>query len=214
MCSSDLATGGAPLNAVATPSTSGVNFTLGQSTANPAILAMEDALLAKNAGGVLGTVHQGNRTVLADNLRGLAQDEIARDAAVAARESTAGALYKSALDPANQQPLTPWIKGQITQLIKRPSINDASKQAQRWAIERGEKPSSMGSLQALHDVKIALDDQIAAAMSQGQKGHAASLQNTRDQLLTVIEKISPDYQAARTTYAGMSQPIKIGRAHV
>jgi hypothetical protein len=139
-------------------------------------------------------------------------DDIAGDAGKldffrASRGQAADELYSKALDPANQQPLTPYLKGQITQLLKRPSVDDASRTAQRWAIERGEKPSPAGSLQALHDVKTAIDDKIADAVRNGAGGEVKALQATKDKLLNVIEKLSPDYAEARQTYAQMSGPI-------
>jgi hypothetical protein len=125
----------------------------------------------------------------------------------ASRETAANELYGKALDPANQQAMTPYLKGQITQLLKRPSVDEASRIAQRWAIERGEKPSADGSLRALHDVKTALDDKIAEAVRKGAGGEVEALQSTKAKLLNVMETLSPDYAEARTTYAEMSKPI-------
>lgn len=124
----------------------------------------------------------------------------------ASRDVAADDLYSKAL---NREPeaLTPYIKGQVTQLLKRPSIDKASRTAQRWAIERGEKPSPTGSLRALHDVKTALDDEIGEAVRAGKGGEAKALQATKDKLLDVLEKLSPDYAEARATYAAMSQPV-------
>lgn len=209
------AVGNTPVAASEIPKTAGVRFSLGQASGSPGILAIEDALKATNPSGALGMQDQANRTALAGVLRDIGKDDIALNAAISARKDAAKALYDRALDPSNQQPLTPWVKGQITQLIKRPSINEASKEAQRWAIERGEKPSNMGSLPGLHDVKTALDDMIAKATREGAGGRVEALQNTKAQLLNVMEKLSPDYEAARTTFASMSKPInqmEIGQA--
>lgn len=187
--------------------TPGVRFSAAQRTGNQALAGLEDTLSAINPGGVLNTQAQGNRNVLADSLRNLAQDDAAKLAAEQARRTTAESLYDIALNPANQQPLTPWIKGQITQLLKRPSINEASKKAQQWAIERGEKPSPNGSLAALHDVKTALDDMIAKATQENQGGQVKALKQTQSQLMDVLERLSPEYKNARTTYAQLSQPV-------
>lgn len=144
--------------------------------------------------------------------RNSAFDQVAGDAAQlefykASRSQAADELYKKALEADPSGNLTAYLKGQITQLLKRPSVNDASKTAQRWAIERGEKPSADGSLTALHDVKMAIDDKIAEAVRQGAGGEVKALQATKDKLLNVMEKLSPDYAEARTTYAEMSKPI-------
>jgi hypothetical protein len=202
------ATGGASIPAVGTsPATSGVRFSLGQSSGSPAINAMEDAIQSSNAGGPLGALAQSNRSALSGTMRDIAQGPEALAAAQDARRVSAKALYDVALDPANQQPATPWIKGQITQLLKRPSINEASKVAQKWALERGEQPLAEGSLPALHDVKTAIDDMIAKATLENQGGRVSSLQTTKDQLLNVMDRLSPAYAAARANYADMSRPI-------
>lgn len=187
--------------------TPGVNLSAGQATLDPALNAIEDALRSSNSGGMLNRQAINQRQALSGSMRGLAQDDIALEAAKQARKDAAEELYRKALDPANQQELTPWLKGQITQLVKRPSINEASKTAQKWAIERGEKPTAEGSLTALHDVKTALDDMIAKATIAGEGGQVKALKSTQAQLLNVLEKISPDYQNARRTYATMSAPI-------
>lgn len=115
-------------------------------------------------------------------------------------------LYDEALSVVPAPP-TPYLKGQITQLLKRPSINEASKKAQQWAIERGEKPYMNGSMRGLHDTKTALDDMINEAVMKGQGGHAKALEATQAKLLDVMEKMSPGYKEARVTYATMSQPV-------
>lgn len=173
-----------------------------------------------NAG--LATLQRGVRDIrpnafveregLNDTARTALFDEVAGDAGKLAffradRAQTAEGLYGKALDPANQQQMTPFLKGQITQLLKRPSITEARKVAQQWAIERGEKPSLDGSLQALHDVKTALDDKIAKAVQENQGGQVKALEATKNKLLMVMEKLSPDYAAARSTYAEMSKPV-------
>mgnify|MGYP000882030296 CR=1 FL=1 len=139
-------------------------------------------------------------------------DDIAGDASKldffrADRAATAQNYYGEAIMNYDAANMTPWIKGQITQLLKRPSIDKASRIAQRWAIERGEKPDPNGSLRSLHDVKAAVDDMIGQAVRDGKGGEAKALQATKDKLLTVMEKLSPDYEKARITYQEMSKPI-------
>lgn len=187
--------------------TPGVRFSAGQSTGNAGLNALEDTFRSINPSGVLNAQDQANRGVLSGTLRDIAKDDMARSAAEKARRDAAGVLYGDALDQSNMQEVTPWIKGQVTQLLKRPSINDASRQAQRFAMERGEKPAKEGSLAALHDVKTALDDMISKAKIDGQGGQVKALSDTQAQLLNVMEKLSPTYQDARTTYAQMSRPI-------
>lgn len=197
----------------ATAATPGFSPTAGQAANDAGIASVERAARAIDPAG-FDMVDKSQRAALANALLDIAQTPEARAAAVNARADTARTLYQEALDPANQQALTPWLKGQITQLVQRPSINEASKTAQRWAMERGEKPSANGSLPALHDVKQALDDMIGQAKREGKGGEVAALTNTKEQLLNVMDKLSPKYEQARTSYASMSRPINqmdIGR---
>jgi hypothetical protein len=124
----------------------------------------------------------------------------------ASRSQAGNEMYGNALNR-EAEPLTPYLKGQITQLLKRPSIDAASRQAQKLALERGEKPAAMGSLQALQDVKTALGDNIAEATQAGKGGQVKALKATQNKLVDVMEKLSPDYAEANATYAAMSQPV-------
>lgn len=141
-----------------------------------------------------------------DALRGIAGDAGQRDFYDAARKATGQDLYESAFKGYTGAP-TPYVKGQITQLLKRPSIDESSRLAQALARERGERPSAMGSLRALHDVKTILDDKINEAMRAGLGGQAKALGDTQAKLLDVMQKMSPEYGTARETYAAMSKPI-------
>jgi hypothetical protein len=139
-------------------------------------------------------------------------DEIAGDPSKleffkADRKTVAKQLYDEALDQANQQPLTPWLKGQITQLNKAPTILEARKEAQRLARDRLEKPSFNGSLRGLQDMKTIIDDKISKAVREGRGGEAESLGNLQNKLTTVMEKLSQTYAEANATYAAMSKPI-------
>lgn len=192
--------------AAARGQTPGFSPTAGQAADDAGIASLERTTRAVNP-GAFDDVEKAQRQALADAVRGVAGDPVQRAALDTARKTSAKQLYDAALDPANQQPLTPWLKGQVTQLTKRPSINAASKDAQRWAMERGEKPSPDGSLRALHDVKQSIDDMIGKATTEGRGGEVAALKGTQEQLLTLMEKLSPQYQQARTTYAQMSRPI-------
>jgi hypothetical protein len=139
-------------------------------------------------------------------------DDVAGDAGKldffkASRQQAADDLYSQALKTDIGANMTPFIKGQVTQLLKRPSIQDARQTAERWAQERGETADVGGSMAGLHDMKTALDDQISTAVRAGKGGEAKALSNTKDKLLMVMEKLSPDYQQARVTYSEMSKPI-------
>jgi hypothetical protein len=180
--------------------------TLAEATGNAGLAGLQRGARAVNQNAFVAR-EQANAAA-----RNAVFDEAAGDAGKldyfrASRADAAGDLYSSALAGDASANMTPYLKGQITQLLKRPSIDEASRVAQKWAIERGEKPAMAGSLQALHDVKTALDDKIAAAVRDNQGGQVKALEGTKAKLLDVMEKLSPGYKEARVTYAEMSKPI-------
>jgi len=139
-------------------------------------------------------------------LENIAGDDGMRAFYAADRDAVANQLYGDAFANASGT-LSPYMKGQITQLLKRPSITEARKVAQKLAMERGEKPDPAGSLRALHDVKTALDDQIAKAVQENARGQVSALMATKEKLIDTMERMSPGYADARTTYAAMSKPL-------
>ena len=142
-------------------------------------------------------------------LREVAGDAGQRDFYEAARSATSKDLYGKAfdagIDPAS---ITPGIKGEVTKLLKRPSIQDAMDTARRLAAEDGRRLTDANQLEGLHYVKKALDDKIATA---GQNGigdiERSALLGTRDKLLNLMDTLSPAYAEARATHAAMSRPI-------
>lgn len=185
----------------------GSSPTLAEATGNAGLATLQRGVrdLRPNAFAEREAANAAARSALFDEIAG---DASKLDFFRADRGQVAGDLYAKALDQSNvSDSLSPYVKGQITQLLKRPSIDSASRTAQKLAMERGEKPAAKGSLRALHDVKTALDDKIAEAVRAGKGGEAKALGATKDKLLNVMEKLSPDYAEARTTYAAMSEPI-------
>lgn len=198
--------GGAPVTQNAAELVPGSVPTLAESTGNAGIAGLQRAMrdVKPNAFAEREAANAAARVRAFDEIAG---DTGQLSALKADRAETGKGLYDLALDQSNMKEVTPYIKGQITQLLKRPSINQASKEAQKLAMERGEKPAAQGSLRALHDVKTILDDKISVAVREGKGGEAKALQNTKDILLGAMEKLSPTYAEARTAYAKMSQPI-------
>jgi len=130
------------------------------------------------------------------------------DQAVADRGAQAADLYGNAFssgpDPAS---MTPWIKGQVTQLLKRPAMVSAMNQAQTLAANEGVQLTDANSIQGLHYAKMALDDQISNAVRTGDNNLVRVLSGTQSQLVNVMDKLSPQYAEARAQYAAASQPI-------
>lgn len=127
-----------------------------------------------------------------------------------ARRGTAADLYGRAMsegvDPAR---MTPEMTKRVESLMSRPSIQDAAAQAKLLAREEGIELTDMGSVQGLHYMKKALDDQIASGGKPGGLGPTKqrAVMDTQNRLLEVLDELSPSYGEARRTYSEMSAPI-------
>lgn len=190
-----------------TPATQGVKFSVGQASGSPALAAMEDSLRTVNPGGLLVAQDQANRGVLANSLRGIAQDDAAMTAAKLARSDAAEPLYTQAWGELNPSTLTPEVNSQISSLLQRPAMQQAMSDANVLAKNMGMELSDNTSIQGLHFAKQALDDQISAAVRAGNGNTVRALMDTKDKLLGVLEKISPTYGQGMAKYAELSRPI-------
>lgn len=148
-----------------------------------------------------------NNAARADAIRGIAGSPGQREFFAADRAAAAAPLYEAAF--AQTPTLTPWVKGQYTQLAKRPSFQQAWPQAVALAKEEGLKLDPSNVVQVAHYTKLALDDMVSTATRAGDKAKARAIGGTRDQLVSLIESkdFSPAYAQARETYKAMSQPI-------
>lgn len=199
------ATGG-PTNMNLTQYVPGSVPTLAEATGNAGLAGLQRGArdINPNAFVAREQANAGARTAMLDDVAG---DAGKLEFYQAQRREAGKQLYKEALDADVSANFTPYVKGQVTQLLKRPSIHEARIQAQKWAIERGERASLGGNMRGLHDVKTAIDDEIEVATRAGKGGQVAALQATQDKLVDVMERLSPAYKEARVTYAEMSKPV-------
>jgi archaellum component FlaC len=111
--------------------------------------------------------------------------------------------------------LTPEMQKQIGSLAKTPAIKRAMGQAQENALNKGyDIGNPNGSLQGLHETKMALDQEINAVKAKLERDGAGAtsaeldgLKAAKDRLLGFIETVSPEYKQARQTYARLSKPV-------
>lgn len=137
-------------------------------------------------------------------LRGIGQDDAALAAAREARSAQAGALYEDAGKQVVKSDAT------LKALAKRPVFQAATQRAGELAANKGEKLAAGGKLdgRSLHYVKMALDDMLESGPTSGIGSHeAASLRNTRNQLVEWIDAKVPGYEKARLAYEELSRPI-------
>ncbi|MDE2439724.1 MAG: hypothetical protein KGP14_01775 [Betaproteobacteria bacterium] len=195
----------------------GSRASLAEVTGDPGVAQLQRAAQAASpeTANAFADARTARLAARKDALLSVAGQQGEKEAAEAVRDATANRLYKEAFDKP-MEPMTTWLKGQVTQLLKRPSIQEAQDTALKLAKEEGVslKKSEVGSIKGLHYTKMAMDDQIAAAKAAGNNNQVRLLMGTKDQLLTVMDKLSPAYQAAREEYAAASKPInrmEIGR---
>lgn len=139
-----------------------------------------------------------------------------REFFAANRDATAQQLYRQAYDKGvdiTRNPTTgqflpkaeiAGVKGEITKLLQRPSIQEAMDRARKLAADEGiNLTDASGSIQGLDYVKRGLDDMI----KKSDGNEARVLINLKNRLLTTLDRLSPDYAQARTTFSQMSRPI-------
>ena len=87
-------------------------------------------------------------------------------------------------------------------------IVEISEKAKELARLNGEKFDGAGSVNGLHWLKLAVDDAIeSSAMTGVGKQSKSALLTFKDDLLSVIDEVSPKYGAARAKFAELSKPV-------
>jgi hypothetical protein len=123
------------------------------------------------------------------------------------REAAAKKSYKHAYMAGVDQDMAAALKPQIDMLLERPSIQKAMAAAKEMAKEESVALDDFGSVQGLHFLKEALDDQIEQLGGQGAKRAQRRLLQTKDDLMSVLQEIAPEYKAANERFARLSKPI-------
>lgn len=205
----------AAANVSSQPTVTGALPTLAEQITDPTSAAgaarLQDAMRSADPqiASQFATREAQNNAARVATLTDMAGTDGARDFAVANRAGTAQQLYDTAFQ--NGMPaLSKAQQAQMDNLLKMPAIQDAMKTAQENAANRGASIASPnGSIQGLHDMKLALDDQVANLSngSVSQVNRAKAVAAARDKLVSFLQDVSPDYAAARQTYADMSQPV-------
>lgn len=171
---------------------------------------LQDAVrsLDPEIAGKLAAREAENNAARVGTLKDLAGQDGARDFAGAARSTTSQELYGKAFG--SQLVPTATQSAQITKLLQTPAIKDAVAAAKETAANKGlDIAAPEGSVEGLHLMKLAMDDQIAA-LSNGtasQVNKAMSIKTAQDKLVSLLEDMSPAYKEARLTHAAMSKPL-------
>ena len=181
--------------------------TTAQAARDPGLLTAERALRAGPTGGRFaerGSQQNQARNIL---LNDLAKDEAALATAKGTRAGTAGGLYEAARREGIDTEMATALKPQIDNLMQRMPKGVLEK-AKELARLNGEKFDSAGSVNGLHWMKLAVDDAIEGAAVTGVgKQTKSGLVQFKDDLLTVIDEVSPKYGEARKSFADLSRPV-------
>ena len=121
--------------------------------------------------------------------------------AIAAREAATGPLYQAA--EARKFRADP----QLMQLADDPYIKQALPDAIRLSKSQGVSFAA-NPTRFIHNIKISLDKMLTRSGDTAlARGERAQVMDVKNRLVGWLETKAPEYQAARTTFAGMSKPI-------
>lgn len=195
------------------PTITGALPTLAEQTGDVGLARLQDSLRSVDPqiNNALATRAAQNNAAHVNALRDMAGQDGARDFAVANRGATAQKLYGDAFNVVpDAMGMTAEQSRTMATLLKSPAVQSAMSDARAIAQNNGTNvgPSNAtGSIEGLHNMKMALDDAIQSARAAGQENKAQSIKAAQSKLVGLIEEMSPDYKTARTVYADMSRPI-------
>ena len=116
------------------------------------------------------------------------------------------AAMSAGIDPHAAESMAP----QIAALMERPSIQAAQKEAIKLAKEKNYDINDFGSIEGLDWLKKGLDNLVSKAGSPGSsigKEELRAITRTKQDLMSVIEEVSPGYKAANDAYSKMSSQV-------
>lgn len=191
----------------------GVQRTLAEATGDVGAAQLERSLKAASpdAGRLLAERQIANNEAMigaVGKIAGTPQEKAMNEAMrgyMATRYSDAMA---KGIDP--KAAADPIVRAQMTDLMKRPSIQAAMGEARKLAAEDGIQMTKAGSLEGLHYVKLALDDAISRASNPTTalgKNELSKLVQAKSDFMKTLESLSPTYKQAAEEFALFSRPI-------
>lgn len=131
----------------------------------------------------------------------------ARETLEETRDKAAAPLYKQAREQGIDPQMANSLRPQIKNLMERMPSGVLEK-AKELARLNGEAFDKAGSVNGLHWIKIAVDDMISGAKQTGIGTQTKrGLVQFKDDLLSVVDELSPAYKAAREKFATLSKPV-------
>lgn len=186
----------------------GVTPTLAEATMDPGIAQLQRGAAASSpdvASALAesrGTQIAGYRQVLDD----LAGTDGRREFFEAARDTAADQLYARARSEGLS--MTPELQARMSELMKRPSVQQAIATARSRGLEKGMNINDpRGSIAGLETVVDEIGGMIGRAKTSGDSDLARALTNTKNELLEIMDQASPAFGEARRTFVEMSRPV-------
>lgn len=171
------------------------------------LIGLERNLRNKNPADFVN-IDAARNTAIGENL---GKYETALGKATQKRSESANVLYEKAREAGiDSQMVTRGTKGEVTKLMQNPYIAELLPKAERFAAAEGItlKNSPSGSIETLHYIKKALDDKIERAAQNGiGKIEQGQIIEARNRLLTLMDRVNPEYAAARSDFALRSKPV-------
>jgi hypothetical protein len=185
----------------------GSSPTVAEVARSPGISALQRAAVATNpeVTNAVALRQIGNSEARRGALSMMAGEDGARDMAKAALDATGDLVYQRAFRSGVPQ-LTPDQVANVAKFMERVPAS-AIERAKTLAKIKGIALDDTTSLQGMHWVKMALDDQISAATRSGDNTLARALTGLQKDLLNGIDKLSPEYAAARAVYKDLAKPV-------
>lgn len=191
------------------PLVPGTAPSLAETTMDPGLIQLQRASQSASP-EVASALHEANLQRVGayrEALDQMAGTSGARAQAEAARRATGQTMYDEAFSrPVDMANVAPEVAQRARTLTQRPSVQRAIPRAIDDAAEQGLPFDGTTSIRGLHQIKMAIDDEIGELATQGK--NTRSLEGTRDELLTLMDDLSGgSYGAARQAYAQASRPV-------
>lgn len=183
--------------------------TAGQAANNAGIAALERSAFAVEPAVTVPVANRlkDQNTARVAALEAMTGSVASRETADKTREKVAGKFYRQArregVDPEMAQVLQPQIKN-LTE--RMPS--GVMERARELARINGDVMGPEGSISGLHWMKVAVDDLLSSTKQTGiGRQTERGLVQFKNDLLTVMDDLSPAYKKGREKYASLSRPI-------
>lgn len=199
------------------PNLKGVLPTMAEVAKVPSLAALERSAISNNSevGNIIAQRADARNILRKDYIQDLAGMNGQKEALKNARDLTAENNYLKAFTQKMAFDKVPTeLLAQKDELLKSPAVQQAIKDASTNLANFGEKNiNPTQSIQGLHEIKLALDDQISKLtkpdMKQNEIRKIAGIEEAKKRLLGFLEseQVSPAYKKAREVYAAQSKPI-------